>query len=418
MTGVQTLEARLGLAAIAGVAGVVLSELPLLDRPTAAVFRHSVGSIFLLSRLSLFGLVFLGLRIAPRGDVPSFYFSEAEAVLRGGLPYRDFTSSYAPLHAYVDAAVLTVWHSPLALILFAIVAEFVLLCLWLRLGGELFEEHELRVASVLYLTSAISLQFVGIDGQDNVLIALLVVTSLWLSMRSRIVFSGVVIAVGALAVKLIPIFYAPAFFAGVKRRWDWAVGFLAVLLAGYGGFAALRAPVLQPLAIEGPLKSSGTLPYLIESVTGLDLPVQFWNAIMLLILGLVYAAVWRAASEKSGRSRIASIVWGTTASTMVLLTFANKSWSPYLMLALFPLCVVVAGLGRSGRIVFAFFGIVALAEKSFWATLLEQEEAPELHRTLFGGDPQAIVFLAIQILLLLGYGWLLRGCVLRLLNEV
>ncbi len=414
MTGLQTLAARLALGVVAGTAGVVLSSLGSIHRPDKAAFRRMATGAFLLTRFGGFVLVFLLFRVAPRGDVPTYYFSEASAVLRGLLPYRDFGSSYAPFHPFLDGGLLFLWHSPLALILFAISVEWLLFFLWLRLGGEMFPERDLRIATVLYLASALSLQFVAIDGQDNVLIALLVLLAVWTAMRSRPILSGALTGVGVVAVKLIPIFFAPVFFAGVKRRWGWAAGFAAVVAAGYGSFAALRLPILQPLAIEGPLKSSGTVPFLIETLTGLNLPVGLWDVVMVLGLGLVYLAVLRRSSGGDSPSSAVAVVWGVSAATLVMLTFANKSWSPYLLLCLFPLCVAVAGRGLGARVAFAAFGIVALVEKSYWATLLELDGAPEVRAGVLRHDPKYIAFLPIQVLLLLGYVWLLKLCVERL----
>ena len=418
MTGLQTLAARVALGVASGAAGVILSGLPAIHKPTPARFRQALCAAFLGSRLLLFAIVFLLLGVAPRGDIPAFYFPEAASALHGALPYRDFASSYAPLHSYVDAAVLLLWHSPLALILFAVLVEFVLLYLWLRVGSELFPEAQLRVASVLYLTSALSLQFVAIDGQDNVTVALLILVSLLLAMRSRPVSSGVATALAAVMVKLIPIFYAPVFFAGLKRRWAWAMGFAAAIALGYGSFALLGLPLFEPVAIEGPLKSAGTLPYLIESLTGLDLPIRFWDALMLLVLAAVYittyTTVWKRCSIGDSRTQARSVLWGVATATMALLIFANKSWPAYLMLILFPLCLVIAASGLWARIAFASFSVVALAEHSYWATLLSQASAPEFHRALRAGNRMFLVLLLLELLLLGGYVWLLRRCVLEL----
>jgi hypothetical protein len=59
------------------------------------------------------------------------------------MPYRDFASSYAALNPYVDAIAVSLWYSPLAIILLAILVEAALLPLWLHFGRELFSEHEL-----------------------------------------------------------------------------------------------------------------------------------------------------------------------------------------------------------------------------------------------------------------------------------
>ena len=423
MTSLETLVARLVLGVAAGIAGVVLSSLPAIHRPGSAAFRRLANAAFLVSRLGGFALLFLVFRVAPRGDIPSFYLPEARSALSGKLPYRDFGSSYAPLHSFLDASLLRLWNSPLALILFAICVEFLLFYLWLRLGRALFAERDLRIAAVLYLTSAMSLQFVAVDGQDNVLIALLVLAALWLALRSRPLLSGAALALGAVAVKLLPIFFAPVLFLSVVRRWRWAAGFLTLAAAVYGSFAALRLPIQQPLEIEGALKSAGTLPFLVETVTGISFPVQFWDAVMLLGLGVLYLVLWRQATRvlastppPSPAAAASPILWGVPAATLLLLLLANKSWSPYLLLCLFPLCVAVARGGLLSRILFALFGVVALLEKSYWTSILGMDPAPALRAAVLHQNLRYIAFLPIELPLLLGYVWLLCLCLGQLLR--
>jgi len=236
-------------------------------------------------------------------------------------------------------------------------------------------------------------------------------------MRSKIALSGIFTALAVVMVKLIPLFYAPVFFAGLRRRSAWTLCFMGVVAAGYGGFAALHVPLLQPLALEGPLKSAGTLPYVIESLAGLGFPVGFWRTVMVLVLGVTYGLVWRASIGRTDAARVWSMLWAVAASTLMLLLFANKSWPAYLVLILFPLCTLVAGSGLWARVVFALFGIVALVEHSFWATLLVEANAAELHRGILRGDGQSLFFLLLEVLLVLGYAWLLWECVGRATGE-
>jgi len=127
--------------------------------------------------------------------------------------------------------------------------------------------------------------------------------------------------------------------------------------------------------------------------------------------------VWRASIGRRDAARVWSMLWAVAASTLVLLIFANKSWPAYLVLILFPLCILVAGSGLRARVLFALFGIVALVEHSFWATLLVEANAAELHRRIRRGDGQSLFFLLIEMLLLSGYAWLLWKCVGRATGE-
>lgn len=102
------------------------------------------------------------------------------------------------------------------------------------------------------------------------------------------------------------------------------------------------------------------------------------------------------------------MLFGVTATTLALELFSKKSWPPYLMLVLFPLLLVVGSDGRRWVVAaMGGFGVVALVEHSYWATVLHQFGAPEFHAGLLRGDRRCFVFLALEVLLLVGYGWLL-----------
>jgi hypothetical protein len=406
MTGSQTLIARVGLGGAAAVAGLVLVSLRRLREMPQARFDRMLFAAFAVSRLGLFGVVFLLLKIAPRGDVPAFYFSQAEQVLRGLVPYRDFVSSYAPLHPYLDAGLISVWHSPLAILLASVLVELLLLPVWLRAGREFLTDEELRVASLLYLASPVSLQFATIDGQDNVVIAVLLALAVLLLLRSREFLAGIVLGASVAGIKFLPLLYAPAFFAAVSRRWRLAAGAMLVLVAVYGWFALLHTPVLGAVTAEANLWSAGDLPYLFEGVTGWMLPARLTDGILLLVLAGIFAWIAQAAKGASTEERMRVVTFGMAALTLALLLMSKKSWPPYLMLAMFPICLV-AGHSRMRVVAFSVFSVVAVAEHSYWASLLAQCPSREFHRALLAGQRSAVVWLGMEVLLVAGYGSLL-----------
>lgn len=429
MTGLETLLARVALGLAAAAVSIVLvspsrRSLWLLSLPRQR-FDRALFACFATSRLGLFALVFLVLRIAPRGDVPAFYFGQARQVLAHRLPYRDFISSYAPLHPYLDAALISIWRSPLAIMLVSVLIELLLLPLWLRAGREFLPETDLRIASLLYLASPISLQFVTIDGQDNVVIAVLIALSLLLLLRSRVFASGVAFASSIAGIKFLPLLYAPAFFVAAGssppalRRWRFFCGAAAVLAIVYGTFALIHAPVLTPLAAEGDLRSAGDIPYVVEALFGISLPARLTDGCLILALLALFLWIARAASQASIAARTRALTFGMAALTLAFLALSKKSWPPYLMLALFPVCLA-ASAGPTRRhplriVAFAVFGVVALAEHSYWASSLAQFSSAEFHRALVLRQSSAFLLLALELALIAGYLWLLRESVRRIL---
>ena len=425
MTGVQALEARVALGVLASGCGLVAVSLKSLRTVSAKRFDRIATASLAASRVGLYVLVFFVLHIAPRGDIPGIYFGEALATLHGGIPYRDFPSSYAPLHPYLDAAAIFLWHSPLAIILLAIVAECFLLPIWLPLSRKFFSEDSVRCAALLYIASPLSLQFVAIDGQDNVIAALLLaLATVYLVNKSDLVnksaiqnsvasLSGGCLTLAIALVKFLPLIFAPLFFFASPRRWRWLLGFVLVLAASYGVFVLLKANILYPFLFEGAERTASNVPYLVESIFGIAPPSWLESAFLLACLGGCAGFIcWRLV-RVSQAARVPVLTLGTGALTLVLLLASRKSWPPYLLLVLFPLCLLVASedgkwMRQKYRLVCFFaFNVIAVVAHSFWATVFDQFLAPAFHQSLMAGRPAAFLFLILQVFLVAGYLWLL-----------
>jgi hypothetical protein len=270
----------------------------------------------------------------------------------------------------------------------------------------------------LYLGSPISLQFVAIDGQDNVLIALLIGLALLLILRSRETLAGAVFGLSIAAIKFLPLLYAPAFLLTLPRRWRMAAGAAAVVGMVYVGFLFLHAPVLVPLQAEAELRSAGNLPYLVEAVFGITVPGHLSDGILLIAVIGIFATVGWAARDGSKTRRLRAMTYSYAALTLALLLLSKKSWPPYLMLALFPVCLLVAGGGvvreRWKVAAFAVFSVVSVTEHSYWASSLAQFTSAKFHQALLAGESGAIQMLLLELLLIAGYLWLLWEAVGRI----
>jgi hypothetical protein len=411
LTGNQALVARLTLGIVSGSAGIVLCRLPRLHRLSRESFDRFVNLAFVVSRIVLYLGVFFVLRITPRGDI-NLYLAESEAVLFGHYqPYRDFPSSYAPLHTYLDSFVLHVWASPLALILVVIFIEMLVLPLWLGIGRRFLAEQEVRAASLLYLTSPLSLQFVAIDGQDTVVIAVLLVLALLLIDRKHVFTSGAIAGWGVAALKFLPLVFFPAFFIAIPRRWRWLAGASVVIVLVYGYFLARHFPVFQPILREGGMRSAGNLPYLVEGIIGFTLPSIIWDGIVIALGASIYWLIAKSSQHAGLPLRLRILTFSFPALTIVLTMFSKKSWPPYLMLALFPICLLVRTESRFQMTAFALFGVFAVTTESYWATYLGMEDASAFHIGLMAHEPKCFVFLMLQFALLIGYATILSASI-------
>jgi hypothetical protein len=410
LTGIQSLEARAALGCIFAAAGYVAASSPGIQRESRERFDRAVNAAFIVSRVAVYLAAFFVLRLPVRGDIAAYYFPEAHLLMRHELPYRDFASSYGPLHTYLDAAVLLVWNSPLAIILFAILVECLILPVWMRVARLFAPESAVRIAAVLYVASAISLQFVTIDGQDNVVIALLLGLGILAIARERDALSGVLVGFSAVLVKFLSLLFAPAFVLASRRWLLWLLGFAAVLVVGYGAFALQHLPILYPLSAEGSLRTASDLPYVVESIAGFTPPMVFEDGLLALALLAVTGLMLQARMRRlDAAARVRLAVFGCASLNMALLIFSKKSWPPYLVLTLFPLGLLMGRTSwRRARLAcFALFNVVAVTSHSIWATVFRQFLAGPLHEALGRGEPMAWFFWATQILLVAGYAWLL-----------
>ncbi|HMH13323.1 MAG TPA: hypothetical protein VK578_09465 [Edaphobacter sp.] len=411
MTGNQTLILRTALSAVAGIAGIVAVSTTRLRALPRHTFDRLITITFILSRLAAYLGIFFIARLQPRGDIPAFYWDDANSALHGLLPYRDFLTSYAPLHPYLDAVAITLWHTPLSIILLAACVEFLLLPIWLHTARSFFSEYEVRTAALLYLTSALSLQFVTIDGHDNVIIATLLALAVLLLHKNHTLASGAAVGLSAVSIKFLPLLYAPLFFfSSFRHRWRWAAGLVLPVGLVYGAFAAKHLAILSPLSQEGSLKSANDLPYLIEAIFGITVPSRIWDTLTITALGIILALVASAMLNATMALRLRVLTFGMAALTLGLLLFSKKSWPPYLMLALFPICLLIPSAGRlktAKTAVFALFGVIAIVSPSYWATVLHQFSSQDFHQGLLAHQQTCLFFLAQQTLLILGYLWLL-----------
>lgn len=405
MTGTQSLLARFALGLSAGGAGLALTRARSYLTWPVQRFDRVWMTAFVVVRFALYTLVFGILRIAPRGDVPEIYTYEARRVLSGSLPYRDVYTSYAPLHPYLDAALLLLWNSPLILILFAILVEAAAAYLWVRIGRSFLPEDTLRLTAVLALTFPASLQFVAVDGQDNVLIALLLLAGLLLLHARKPFLSGVAVAAAAVFVKFLALLFVPVFFFAAARKLRWSAGLLVTLVAGYGPFALLHAPLLVPLQYEASLESAGNLPYAIQALAGAPLGPRLLDGSVLLVLFAVLVFLAIRFRSIAARQIPGLMVCSWAALTLIVLIFPKKSWPAYLLLTLFPICLVVvqSGMSTAKVICFELFGVVAITEHSFWSTVMHQPPALALYALLRAHTPPAFVLIILQLLLLAGY---------------
>jgi len=398
-------------------------------------FSQLFLAAFALSRLVLYTIALLLLRIPPHGDV-TLYMAEA-AHAPGHLVYRDFLTNHAPLSPYLLNALLHLHHSPLTLILCAILFDIAAMFVWMKAAPHFLDPLTLRRAALLVLCNPSSLVTEAIDGQMNSLVALLLALAVYFLVTRRDTLSGISVALAAATVRFTTLIYAPGFLFASRRKLPALLGFLSVLLLIYGGFALAGADITTPLRLEGPHKTASNLIFLTEFATGHDLNLRLpilllalsWLAVVTLVFFCMKSAsasqqtdlhamqqrVHQAGPE-TNRRLLHILTLSLIAELLCIQIFSKNAWDRYLVMTMFPLCTLAAELTFTWTCAFALWTIAAVTEPSLWATLAHSLPAVTLHPLLLAGDPISCALLLVETLYVTGSILLLFACIRRMLQ--
>jgi len=217
-------------------------------------------------------------------DQLTFFLPQARAALEGGVPYRDFQTAYGPLFAPLLGVTVQLlgMSGPLVLFLLADLAA------WRVLVAA---EGEASEAAWAWCALPMVWYFTVRYAQDESLTALFVCLAWWAMKRDRALLAGVALGVGLVVTKPLFLLLAlPFVLAAGARRGALLLGAAVPVVLVYGVLLALRAPVWQPLTLEGGNFGVGpTLWRVPVTLWGFDLGVAGW--IPFLVLAAV--GMWR-----------------------------------------------------------------------------------------------------------------------------
>jgi hypothetical protein len=405
---VAAIVAKLILAGAMALAGwLSLRILNRLDLPNPT-FDRSAWLALAATRLGLFVFVFLVLRFEGQSDV-TVYYGEARAVLAGSVPIVDFATAYGPLFDYAAATLVTLWDSPKALIFASVAIELIAFPLWLRLARRAFDERETRVATVLYVFNPLPLVTVVLGGQNHVWLSALLAAALLALGNGRDALSGIWLGLSIVLVKFLSLLFAPVLFLAATQRLRWALAFLAPCVAGYGVVIALGGDPLAQVAFHGGYGSSGNLPYLL-SLFGLD-STSVPNRAIVNGLGLAalcgsFLVILARCGPPSGAH--ASTILLSAVPLVVTLIVSRKSFTTYLVIALFPVCLAVARHHARRSWLAFFYALMTLAaiEPSLWFRWLGEGDLGLLWAAALPAGVDRVnvaVFAVLETMLVAGY---------------
>jgi hypothetical protein len=334
------IRVAIGLAGMAVLCALLAR--PQLFRVSRRTFYLLFFSILVVTRILSWYAVFTVLGHDVPYDVRTFYVSQAREVIKGGLPYRDFASSYSPLFPYLMALPLLVDDSPQSLMIFLMIAELASCVLWAGICFRLFADDDCRTALLIYLTSTIPSAAL-FAGQDEIVGSLLLAAVVWLLINRRTTVAGLGSALFLATTKFISALYLGGVFlvAGARKRY---------FLAAAAGLAAVLTPFIlsgvdpaEPLRIEGELISSGNLLYLASrfgAADALQRHSTYFNAISASAIVAFFLWQWRR--YRVSPMPIRSFFAFSSLQLIIFMLLSRKSYFFYWQVIFFPACIAIA----------------------------------------------------------------------------
>jgi hypothetical protein len=221
-------------------------------------------------------------------DATIYYYPQAQNVLSGQLPYRDFISHYSFFFPLLLAPALRVWQSVGAIVLTMFALETLMILLYLSRWIQADYPNRLRVA-FLYSFSAISIYWVDITGYNGPIIALFALTSLIFAHRKKDSLSVVFAVLGFLFSKLLMFLSYPAILLfGRGNRTRKSLSAVVAIACYYAALSAFGIDIFQPIEHEMTRVTSGNIWFLLsplvpESISGTFL----WSYAAILSFSLV-----------------------------------------------------------------------------------------------------------------------------------
>lgn len=401
---------KVALAVACAVLGACALRTRLIELPERQ-FLVGVVALQLIPALGTFIAFYMVGHQEPTSDVPGYYVPAARAVLGGQVPFRDFALSYAPMFAYVGAALLSVWNSGKVFALFAILLNAVALVWWHCAAQVQFERSTVRHCTILYATSGHVL-VQALLGTNQAWVGAGLAASAMLMARDNNAASGLAQAIAACATKILAHLFWPVMWICAHRRFWWTLAAVLPTAALYAAFlfAGAGAGLLHPLRYEGELITPGNLPYLLNLLLGTAGSYErlIYDGLALAALGATTLWLYLKARMLSPPSRRKLLLAGLALTGLVFMLFSKKSFTGYLIFVMYPvvLMLVVGVAGWRARVAFLLvFNALLVAEPSLWFHL--QANGLTLRAWLLTGNSTAVLgFAALDIALLTCYVYL------------
>lgn len=358
-------------------------------------------------RFGLFALVFLVLKYPVHGDVARYYYPEALAVLHGLLPGHDFHVSYAPLFSYLAALPVCCWHSPMSIIIFTMLLELCTLPCWIMLAEQAFGKTVSYRAALLYVFNPLALCYSALFGSSQLWLALLLALALLARQKKKDFVSGVALGAALVMIKALAVLFVPALVATAAKKRRWMLGFLLPVILVVGACLARHIDVLGPFTIESSRYTSGNLPYLC-SIAGIDISTRWVHLLSYLALAVALGVLFFRAYQRRLFAAQHGAIYLISLTLLLFMLISSKSFTTYLLLAWYPLCICLCAAHTSRWMPwwFSLWSLLALCEPGIWIRWMNKADFRLFTSHAIGAGasrPAMLIFLAVEVLLLAGY---------------
>lgn len=278
------------LPVLLGALALWLVCVPAFMRPLARRPGPWLTVTFIATRLLFMLFIVVALRHVSL-DLSTYFQAQGDAVRQGGLPYRDFTTSYAPLFPYLMALPTALRGEVVPLFLFFIACDGVTLLLLVALARA--RGAAPAAAAWLYAAAPVTWYFLVRYGQDEALSAAFLAGACLLMARRREGWAAFVLALGFAATKFTFGLFVPPFFIAARHPGRFALVAGLTVLAAFAPFVLAGAPVLRPLTGESAGLGFGPSVWRLPVVFTPFVAGRGVSALLGLALLVVWAYGWR-----------------------------------------------------------------------------------------------------------------------------
>ncbi len=342
-------------------------------------------------------------------DLILYYYPEAQKILQGQLPYRDFPTSYGLPFAYLTGGMLLLWDAVASIALLMIsfeIAAVLIFSEFVRRHGDAADQRALGRTMFVYLLNPAALYWSGMMAYNSSIVLLFWIIGVLLLWRGLYTWSLLAVTASA-AAKVLGLLAVPVWIMHPHRRY---LSMVAVAITAALLWFTLRhsgIDLLIPLQREGNRSTSGNVWFLSTLYIPFSRDAALWRfgpALLLLASVGAFAAVlqsrWRSAPS------LPQLVGALSAICWLFMIVSKKTLPHYLpMFVLLTVFAASRGLPSKGSwpILLALLGMAGLLEPGLWNGLRQ----PIVLRTVCsaGCGTGAILLITADVFLIVLSGY-------------